>query len=63
MDGNVGMAGHCVRDTRCDQVLPELFNAWGGGRGCHNCVPVLGGDGTNIVSPGYLFDQFSGEIS
>ena len=34
---------------------------WGGG--CHNFVPVLGGDGTKIAPPGYLFDQPLGEMS
>ena len=35
----------------------ESFNDWGGGRGCHIFVPVLGGDGTKIAPPGDLFNQ------
>ena len=41
----------------------ESFNDWGGGRGCHNFVPVLGGDGTKIAPPGGIFDQTPGEMS
>ena len=41
----------------------ELFNDWGGGRGCNKFVPVLGGNGTEIAPPGDLFDQPSGEMS
>ena len=35
----------------------ESFNDWGGGRGRHNFVPVLRGDGTKIAPRGDLFDQ------
>ena len=41
----------------------ESFNDWGGGRGCHNFVPVLGGDGTKIAPTGDILDQPPGEIS
>ena len=41
----------------------EPFNDWGGGRGCHNLVPVLEGDGMKIASPGDVFDQPPGEIN
>ena len=41
----------------------ESFNDWGGGRGCHKIVPVLGGDGTKIAPTGGIFDQSSGEVS
>ena len=41
----------------------ESFNDWGGGRGCHNFVPVSGGDGTKISPPEDLFDQTPGEMS
>ena len=34
----------------------------GGGGGCHNFVPVLGGDGTKIAPPGDLFDQTADEM-
>ena len=34
----------------------------GGGGGCHNFVPVLGGDGTKIAPPGDLFDQPADEM-
>ena len=40
----------------------EPFNDWGG-RGCHNLVPVLEGDGMKIASPGDVFDQPPGEIN
>ena len=33
------------------------FNDWGGGRGCHKFVPVLGGDSTKIALTGYFFYQ------
>ena len=33
------------------------------GRGCHKCVPVLGGDGTKISPTGDIFDQSPGEMS
>ena len=49
----------CVRN--CSRE--ELFNDWGGGGGCHNFVPVLGGDDTKIAPPGDLFDQPPGEMS
>ena len=39
----------------------ESFNDWGG-RGCQKYVPVLGGDGTKIATPGDIFDQPSGEM-
>ena len=35
----------------------------GGGGGCHNFVPVLGGDDTKIAPPGDLFDQPHCEMS
>ena len=35
----------------------------GEGGGCHNFVPVLGGNGTKIAPPGDLFDQPPGEMS
>ena len=41
----------------------ESFNDWGGGRGCHKFVPVLGGDGTKIDPHGDLRDQPSSEMS
>ena len=41
----------------------ETFNDWGGGQGCHNFVPVSGGDGTKIAPPGDLFDQPPGKMS
>ena len=40
----------------------EWFNDWGG-RGCHNFVPVLEGDGTEIAPAGDLFVQFPGKMS
>ena len=35
----------------------------GRGRGCHNFVPVLGGGGTEIASPGNFFYHLPGEMS
>ena len=35
----------------------------GGGRGCNNFVPVLGGDGTRVAPPEDLFDQPPGEMN
>ena len=35
----------------------------GGGRGCHNFVPILEGDGTKLAPTGDLFDQPPGEMS
>ena len=40
----------------------EPFNDWGGGRGCTNFVPVLGGNGTKIVPTGDIFDQPPGQM-
>ena len=40
----------------------EAFNDWEGG-GCRKFVPVLGGDGTKIASPGNIFDQPPREMS
>ena len=34
-----------------------------GGGGCHNVIPVLGGDGTKVASPGDIFYQPPGEMS
>ena len=42
---------------------PESFNGWGGGRGCHRFIPVLGGGGAKIAPPGDLLDQPHGEMS
>ena len=39
----------------------KSFKDWGGE--CLKFVPVLGGDGTKIVPPRYLFDQPPGEMS
>ena len=36
---------------------PDPFNDWGGGRGCNNFVPVLGGDGTKIAPTGDIFNK------
>ena len=35
----------------------------GGGRGYHQFVPVLGGDGMKIAPRGDIFDQTPGEMS
>ena len=35
----------------------------GGGRGCHEFVPVLRGEGKKIAPPGDMFDQLPGEMS
>ena len=35
----------------------------GGGRGCHNFVPVFGGDGTRIAPPGDFLHRPPGEMS
>ena len=35
----------------------------GGGRGCNNFVPVLGGDGIKIAPTGDIFDQPPGGMS
>ena len=40
----------------------DPFNDWGGGRGCNNFVPVLGGDGTKINPTGDIFDQLPGQM-
>ena len=40
----------------------ESFNDWGE-RGYKKYVPVLGGDGTKIVTLGDLFDQPPGEMN
>ena len=40
-----------------DHSRYEPFNDWGGGRGCNNFVPVLGGNGTKIAPTGGIFDQ------
>ena len=42
---------------------PEQVNDWGGGRGCHNFVPVLRGDDTKIAPIRDLFGQPPGEMS
>ena len=34
----------------------KSFNDWGG-QGCHNFVPVLGGDGTKMARTGDLLDH------
>ena len=39
----------------------DPFNDWGG-RVCNKCVPVLGGNGTKIVSTGDIFHQPSGQV-
>ena len=50
----------------CDDhtYIYESFNDLGGrGRGRHNFVPVLGGDGTKVSPTGDLFDQSPREMS
>ena len=41
----------------------ESFNDWGGGRGFHNFVSVLEGDGPKIAPPGDIFEQPPGETN
>ena len=50
----------CLRASRISDPLSspyDPFNDWGGGRGCNNFVPVLGGNGTKIASTGDIFYQ------
>ena len=35
----------------------------GGGRGCHNFVSILGGDGAKTAPPGDILDQSAGKMS
>ena len=60
------VSSSCVRllsaiACECDLDL-ESFHDWGGGRGCHKFIPVLGGEGTKIAPPGDLFDRPPGEM-
>ena len=43
----------------CRRVIQRL----GGGRGFHNFVPVLEGDGPKIAPPGDIFEQPPGETN
>ena len=45
------------------QPESESFNDRGGGRGCDEFVPVLGGDSKKTVPTADLFDQPPGEMS
>ena len=38
------------------------MNYWGGGGGCNDFVPVLGGNGAKIAPTGDIFDQPSGQM-
>ena len=44
------------------QQQTESFNDWGGGRGCNEFVPVLGGNGTKTAPIGDIIDQPSDQI-
>ena len=49
--------------TGTEREQERVVQRWGGGRGCHNFVPVLGGDGTKKNPPGDIFDKPPDEMS
>ena len=51
----------CLKNIK-QKYLRRSRSTIGGGRGCHKSVSILGGDGTKIALPDYLFDEPPGEM-